>query len=435
MYQVQNSQTLVAVHRRLFTRGRTAPLVARTVMLLGLTSLLHRHLVRDGLDRPAALPRSRGSASRRRVRRRRRPLPGRRRDRPRRGRLRRRPVRRHKEVAASATACPPSASSGSSPSGGAVGALSAVIVLDRTGKGIRTAPRDAMISLSTPQGAARHGVRRAPRAGHGRRDDRPAARVRRCSRSRPAASTRSSWSASASRSSASASLVLFVQNKRARGAVEPRAEPRPAGRSARVRARSAKSSVLDRRRARRVLGLATIERRLRLPRAAASARLRRRAVLPLLYVGTSLVYMVLAVPVGRLADRVGRGACSSAATSLLLVRLRDAARCRASAPRSLVARAAAPRHLLRRDRRRADGAGQRAAPRGAARQRARAARHGRRAWPGCVASLLFGLLWTLARLQTRAGGLRRRAVGRRARCGRRVARVAVPEVRDADRTR
>src|SRR5205807_878416 len=34
--------------------------------------------------------------------------------------------------------------------GGVWGALSAVIILDRTGKGIRTAPRDAMISLSTP---------------------------------------------------------------------------------------------------------------------------------------------------------------------------------------------------------------------------------------------------------------------------------------------
>ena len=29
--------------------------------------------------------------------------------------------------------------------------------------------------------------------------------------------------------------------------------------------------------------------------------------LPLLYMGTAFVYMVLALPVGRLADRVGRG--------------------------------------------------------------------------------------------------------------------------------
>ncbi len=35
--------------------------------------------------------------------------------------------------------------------GGALGSLSALILLDRTGKGIRTAPRDAMISLTAPE--------------------------------------------------------------------------------------------------------------------------------------------------------------------------------------------------------------------------------------------------------------------------------------------
>src|SRR6478735_8504286 len=35
--------------------------------------------------------------------------------------------------------------------GSALGALSAIILLDRTGKGIRTAPRDAMISLTAPE--------------------------------------------------------------------------------------------------------------------------------------------------------------------------------------------------------------------------------------------------------------------------------------------
>ncbi len=35
--------------------------------------------------------------------------------------------------------------------GGAIGGLSAIVLLDRTGKGIRTAPRDAMISLTAPQ--------------------------------------------------------------------------------------------------------------------------------------------------------------------------------------------------------------------------------------------------------------------------------------------
>ena len=47
-------------------------------------------------------------------------------------------------------------------------------MLDRIGKGIRTAPRDALISLTHAQGEARRRVRRAPRARHHRRDDRPA---------------------------------------------------------------------------------------------------------------------------------------------------------------------------------------------------------------------------------------------------------------------
>jgi hypothetical protein len=35
---------------------------------------------------------------------------------------------------------------------------------------------------------------------------------------------------------------------------------------------------------------------------------------PLLYVGTNVVYLMLAVPLGRLADRWGRLRCSSADT-------------------------------------------------------------------------------------------------------------------------
>src|SRR3954451_719495 len=41
--------------------------------------------------------------------------------------------------------------------------------------------------------------------------------------------------------------------------------------------------------------------------------------LPLLYVATSLVYMLLAVPAGRLADRIGRGKVFVGGYTLLLV--------------------------------------------------------------------------------------------------------------------
>ena len=62
--------------------------------------------------------------------------------------------------------------------GGAFGAIGAVVVMDRIGKGIRTAPRDAMISLDVAQGGPRRRVRRAPRARHHRRDDRAAPGLR-----------------------------------------------------------------------------------------------------------------------------------------------------------------------------------------------------------------------------------------------------------------
>ena len=58
------------------------------------------------------------------------------------------------------------------------GAISAIVMIDRSGKGLRTAPRDAMISLSSRQRGPRHVVRRAPRARHRRRAARPAGGVR-----------------------------------------------------------------------------------------------------------------------------------------------------------------------------------------------------------------------------------------------------------------
>ena len=82
--------------------------------------------------------------------------------------------------------------------GTAVSAIGAVVLLDRAGKGIRTAPRDAMISLSTPKeelGTA-FGVHRAmDTTGAMLGPLWPSA----CSRSPRSRSTRSSSSRSASR--------------------------------------------------------------------------------------------------------------------------------------------------------------------------------------------------------------------------------------------
>ena len=83
--------------------------------------------------------------------------------------------------------------------GSAWSVFAAVLSADRLGKGIRTAPRDALISLTTrPQDLA-VGVRGAPGDGHRRRAGRPAAGLsgfwRRCR----AGSMRSSSSALPSR--------------------------------------------------------------------------------------------------------------------------------------------------------------------------------------------------------------------------------------------
>src|SRR4051794_16971455 len=59
--------------------------------------------------------------------------------------------RRHKVVAATGYGLSAVCKLGLAAVGGAWAGLSALILLDRTGKGIRTAPRDAMISLTAPQ--------------------------------------------------------------------------------------------------------------------------------------------------------------------------------------------------------------------------------------------------------------------------------------------
>src|SRR3954447_16421039 len=60
-------------------------------------------------------------------------------------------LNRHKSVAAFGYGLSAVCKLGLAMVGGALGGLSALILLDRTGKGIRTAPRDAMISLTAPK--------------------------------------------------------------------------------------------------------------------------------------------------------------------------------------------------------------------------------------------------------------------------------------------
>jgi len=120
--------------------------------------------------------------------------------------------------------------------------------------------------------------------------------------------------------------------------------------------------------------------------------------LPILYVGTSLVYLLLAIPVGRLADRVGRG-------RVLVGGLRGAGRGLPGASDAGrrggagAGQPAAVRDVLRVHGRRDVGPGQRRAARGAPQLRAGAARTGV-AVAQLFSSLLFGGLWTFVGLQT-----------------------------------
>src|SRR3712207_2326191 len=160
MYQVANPGEVLKARRRL--SSRRVP-VSRTVLLLGLTSLftdisaemvatvLPLYLVfvlgltplqfglLDGLYQGASALVRLGSgfiADR---------------------------WRRHKEVAALGYGLSAASKLGFLAAGASVGAIGAVVLADRTGKGIRTAPRDALISLSTPRSglAAAFGVHRA----------------------------------------------------------------------------------------------------------------------------------------------------------------------------------------------------------------------------------------------------------------------------------
>src|SRR4051794_3010740 len=151
MYQVSDSTALLRAHRRLLSRAPATPRVARTVVLLGLTSLitdvsaemvasvLPLYLITIGGFSPLAFglidgiyqgaTSMVGLAS---------------------GFVGDR-FRRHKDVAACGYGLSALSKILLATAGTAVSAVGAIVLVDRIGKGIRTAPRDAMISLSTPK--------------------------------------------------------------------------------------------------------------------------------------------------------------------------------------------------------------------------------------------------------------------------------------------
>ena len=183
--------------------------------------------------------------------------------------------------------------------GGAWTALSAVILADRTGKGLRTAPRDAMISLSSQErdlGLA-FGVHRAMDTAGAMIG--PLIAFALLSAVPGAFSTLFLISFLVALVGL-AVLVLFVAEPEEAGPAAERPDLRAA--FGLLRHRELRGLTV----AASALGLATISDGF------VYLALRDRidfsaALFPLLATGTAVTYMLLAVPAGRLADRWGRG--------------------------------------------------------------------------------------------------------------------------------
>jgi MFS family permease len=182
---------------------------------------------------------------------------------------------------------------------GAVGAVAALVVIDRAGKGLRTGPRDAMISLSTEPAelGSAFGVHRAldtagamlgPLIAFGMLLLEPG---------------RFSGIFMVSFCFAMLGLAVIVL------LVKP-VSRLASGRTKRVSVRAA-AEVLRAEPFRRLVIAGTLLNLATISDALFYLGLQRKldfqvSIFPLLFVGTSLVYMLLAVPVGRLADRIGR---------------------------------------------------------------------------------------------------------------------------------
>ncbi len=300
MYQIENSGQVIKDRKRLLSR-QSWPRVSRNVVFLGLTSLftdissemvstvLPLYMVYtlgmaplqfgivDGLYQGAsALVRvASGLVADR--------------------------WRRYKEVAALGYGLSAVCKLALLAAGTAWTAIAGVVLLDRTGKGLRTAPRDALISLSTERAelATAFGVHRTmdtfgamlgPLVAFGILFLAP--------RAFDAIFVVSFCLALVGL----AILVLFVQNRTTtREAVE---EPRVVSlRAAAALLRGARFRVLVL--AGTALSVATMSDSFLYLGLQRSLNF-NLGFFPLLYVATALIYMLLAVPVGRLADRVGR---------------------------------------------------------------------------------------------------------------------------------
>jgi MFS family permease len=226
--------------------------------------------------------------------------------------------RRHKEIAIAGYGLSAVCKLAFLAAGSAWGALAGVVLVDRTGKGIRTAPRDALISLSSPPAglATAFGVHRAlDTAGAMIGPVVAFALLARLPDAFDAVFVVSFLFAVVGLGM----LILFVEN---RPVLEGDGAQAEAGHRVATSPRAAFGLLLSPAFrslavAGAILGLCTVgdgflylvlQRRLAL----------NAGFFPLLYVGTSLCYFLLAVPAGRLADRLGRGRVLLAGYALLI---------------------------------------------------------------------------------------------------------------------
>jgi MFS family permease len=302
MYQVSDSAALLRGHRDLLSRAPANTRVRRTVVMLGLTSLftdissemvvtvLPLYLVYVGGFSPLALGLIDGLyqgatalvslAS---------------------GYIGDR-WRRHKDVATAGYGLSALCKLGLAIAGTAMSAITAIVLLDRVGKGIRTAPRDAMISLATPkdQLGAAFGVHRAMDTTGAVLGPLAAFALLEISPLDFHAVFLVSFCIALIGLGV---LVLLVQPKPAEPVSEAPARP--------ASLRAAFALLTDP----RYRGLMIVGVVLSLATASDAfvfLALQRKldlgtSLFPLLFVASSAAYMLLALPIGALADRVGRG--------------------------------------------------------------------------------------------------------------------------------
>jgi MFS family permease len=312
VYQVSNPAAVLRERRAASARGRVRPAVGRTVFLLGLTSLLTDvssemvvtvlplYLVYVGGFSPLAFGLIDGLyngatafvalAS---------------------GFIGDR-WRRHKEVAVSGYGISAVCKLGLALAGTGLSAIGAIVLLDRAGKGIRTAPRDAMISLTTPKeelGTA-FGVHRAMDTTGAMLGPLVAFALLAIA---PLAFTSVFLVSFCVAILGLGVLVLLVRPKEEEVGAEPDRPASLRGALALVKVPRYRALLL----AGGLLSLATASDAFVFLALQDTVDL-GTSLFPLLFVGSAAAFMVLAVPMGRLADRFGRGRVLLGGYALLL---------------------------------------------------------------------------------------------------------------------